>query len=201
MSRKLVDEALEEAKALGIRNILALRGDPPRPEEYRIDGEEDSNRDFSYAVDLVRYIRQQHGEYFCVGVAGYPEGHADESHPAYQSVEHDLPYLVEKVSAGAEFIINVRGRFVLTGGGQGSQLRVAGGVLPSDVLYNIIGAGSDVAFSGGGGGVGCCKAIVDGTLLAPRRKIRLSPGLVNGQVISGKDINITSGASVRCPRP
>ena len=101
--------------------------------------------------------------------------------------------------AGAEFIVNVRGRFVFTGGGQGPQLRVAGGVLPSDVLYNIIGAGSDVAFSGGGGGVGCCKAIVDGTLLAPLRKINLSPGLVNGQVISGKDINITSGASVRCP--
>lgn len=105
MSRRLVDEALEEAKALGIRNILALRGDPPRPEEYHVEGEEDSNRDFSYAVDLVKYIRQQHGQYFCVGVAGYPEGHADESHPASQSVEHDLPYLVEKVSAGAEFIM------------------------------------------------------------------------------------------------
>jgi methylenetetrahydrofolate reductase (NADPH) len=105
MSRRLVDEALEEAKALGIRNILALRGDPPRPEEYYVEGEEDSNRDFSYAVDLVKYIRQKHGQYFCVGVAGYPEGHADESHPAYQSVEHDLPYLVEKVSAGAEFIM------------------------------------------------------------------------------------------------
>jgi methylenetetrahydrofolate reductase (NADPH) len=105
MSRRLVDEALEEAKALGIRNILALRGDPPRPEEYHVEGEEDSHRDFSYAVDLVKYIRQQHGQYFCVGVAGYPEGHADESHPAYQSVEHDLPYLVEKVSAGAEFIM------------------------------------------------------------------------------------------------
>ena len=101
--------------------------------------------------------------------------------------------------AGAEFIIKVRGKFVLTGGGQGPRIRVAGGVLPKDVLYNIIGAGSDVAFSGGGGGVGCCKAIVDGTLLAPLRKIRLSPGLVNGQVISGKDINIVSGASVRCP--
>ena len=50
-----------------------------------------------------------------------------------------------------------------------------------------------------GGGVGCCKAIVDGTVLAPLRKINLSPGLVNGQVISGKDINISSGASVRCP--
>ena len=104
--------------------------------------------------------------------------------------------------AGARFIINVRGRFVLTGGGRGPQIRVAGGVQPKDVLYNVIGAGSDIAFSGGGGGVNCCAAIVDGTLLAPQRKINLSPGLVNGQIISGKEINIVSGASVRClPSP
>jgi len=105
--------------------------------------------------------------------------------------------------AGAQFIINVTGKFVLTGGGEGPQIRVEGGVEPKDVLYNIIGAGADIAFSGGGGGAGCCAAIVDGTLLAPLRKINLSPGLVNGQVISGKDISIVSGAGVRCqcPRP
>src|SRR5439155_1689883 len=42
-------------------------------------------------------------------------------------------------------------------------------------------------------------AVVDGTVLAPLRKIALSPGLVNGAVISAKDISIVSGASVRCP--
>jgi len=101
--------------------------------------------------------------------------------------------------AGAQFIINVTGKFTLTGGGAGPQIRVSGGVAPKDVLYNIIGTGSDVAFSGGGGGVNCCAAIVDGTLLAPYRKINLSPGLVNGQIISGKDISIVSGSSVGCP--
>ena len=110
MSRKLVDEALEQAKALGVRNILALRGDPPRSEEYRDDShpnaaEDDSNVDFEWAVDLVRYIRKQHGDYFCIGVAGYPEGHSDQSHPEHQSAEHDLPYLVEKTTAGADFIM------------------------------------------------------------------------------------------------
>ncbi|KAF7194175.1 Methylenetetrahydrofolate reductase 2 [Pseudocercospora fuligena] len=110
MSRKLIDEALEQAKVLGIRNILALRGDPPRSEEYRDDhdtdaAEDDSNKDFTWAVDLVRYIRKQYGDYFCVGVAGYPEGHSDQSHPEHQSVEHDLPYLVEKTKAGADFIM------------------------------------------------------------------------------------------------
>jgi choice-of-anchor A domain-containing protein len=101
--------------------------------------------------------------------------------------------------AGARFIFNVTGKFVLTGGGDGPQIRVTGGVQPKDVLYNIIGTGQDVAFSGGGGGVNCCAAIVDGTLLAPYRKIALSPGLVNGEVISGMNISIVSGSSVRCP--
>src|ERR1700761_2809663 len=110
MSRKLVDDALEQAKVLGVRNILALRGDPPRSEEYRDDSdpnakEDDSNEDFTWAVDLVRYIRKQYGDYFCIGVAGYPEGHSDQSHPEHQSVEHDLPFLVEKSSAGADFIM------------------------------------------------------------------------------------------------
>ncbi|KAK5164499.1 methylenetetrahydrofolate reductase 1 [Saxophila tyrrhenica] len=110
MSRKLVDEALEQAKVLGVRNILALRGDPPRSEEYRDDSnpnaeEDDSNKDFTWAVDLVQYIRKQYGDYFCIGVAGYPEGHSDQSHPEHQSVEHDLPYLVEKTKAGADFIM------------------------------------------------------------------------------------------------
>ena len=111
MKRRMVDEALEEAKALGIRNILALRGDPPRTEEYRtegaVDGQDDvdSNEDFTWAIDLVRYIRKVHGDYFCIGVAGYPEGHADQSHPTDQSPLHDLPYLIDKTTAGADFIM------------------------------------------------------------------------------------------------
>lgn len=110
MKRRVVDEALEEAKVLGIRNILALRGDPPRDEEYRLEDEEvekqeDSNEDFTWAIDLVRYIRRIHGDYFCIGVAGYPEGHADQSHPTEQNTLHDLPYLIEKTKAGADFIM------------------------------------------------------------------------------------------------
>jgi methylenetetrahydrofolate reductase (NADPH) len=110
MKREMVDEALEACKELGIRNILALRGDPPR-EEYKEDEPSQQNghpaEEFTWAVDLVRYIRKHHGDYFCVGVAGYPEGHADESNPeaGKQSVEHDLPYLIQKVEAGADFIM------------------------------------------------------------------------------------------------
>lgn len=106
----MVDEALDSCKELGVRNILALRGDPPR-DEYREESPA-GNRDtedyeFVWAVDLVKYIRKRHGDYFSIGVAGYPEGHADESHPEVgkQSVESDLPYLVEKTQAGADFIM------------------------------------------------------------------------------------------------
>ncbi|KAK4191673.1 methylenetetrahydrofolate reductase-domain-containing protein [Podospora australis] len=109
MSRRLIDKALDDAKALGIRNILALRGDPPRRAEYRDSNEpeddDEEEGEFHWAADLVRYIRKTHGDYFCIGVAAYPEGHADESHPLGQSLEHDLPYLVEKTQAGADFIM------------------------------------------------------------------------------------------------
>ncbi|KAL9102029.1 MAG: hypothetical protein Q9163_002784 [Psora crenata] len=109
MKRRLIDQALDEAKVLGIRNILALRGDPPREEEYGLengaDEEEDSNEDFIWAIDLVRYIRRVHGDYFCIGVAAYPEGHSDLSHPLDQDPIRDLPYLIDKTKAGADFIM------------------------------------------------------------------------------------------------
>lgn len=113
MKRRLIDEALEEAKTMGIRNVLALRGDPPREEEYRLDTEngheeeevEENNENFVWAIDLVRYIRRIYGDFFCVGVAAYPEGHADESHPVDQNFEQDIPFLIQKVEAGADFLV------------------------------------------------------------------------------------------------
>jgi choice-of-anchor A domain-containing protein len=101
----------------------------------------------------------------------------------------------------AKFIFNITGKLVMNGGGNGPGIRVdpSSGILPSAVLYNVLGAGQDVAMTGGGGGINCCVAILDGTLLAPGRKIALSPGLVNGEVISAQNISIVSGSSVRCP--
>jgi choice-of-anchor A domain-containing protein len=101
----------------------------------------------------------------------------------------------------AKFVINITGKMAMTGGGLGPQIRVdaSAGLAPSAVLYNFIGVGQDVQLNGGGGGVNCCAAILDGTILAPYRKIALAPGLVNGEVISGLDISIVSGSSVKCP--
>ena len=78
-NRQIIDTALARAKEAGIRNVLALRGDPPRAEEYWTP-----DCDFHNAVDLVRYIKANYGDYFCVGVAGYPEGHTDGSDNAGQ---------------------------------------------------------------------------------------------------------------------
>lgn len=85
---------LEDFRNGGIENIMALRGDPPKGETAfrRIEGS------FGYANELVEFIRQR--DDFCIGVAGYPEGH-----PEAPSFEEDLRNLKRKVSAGADFII------------------------------------------------------------------------------------------------
>nr|CAG8545434.1 5695_t:CDS:10 [Entrophospora candida] len=95
--KEVVEKALKEAKDAGIQNILALRGDPPRGQEYWTTTDEE----FQYAIDLVRFIKKEYGDYFCIGVAGYPEGY-----PESNNKSQDLLYLKEKVDAGADFIIS-----------------------------------------------------------------------------------------------
>lgn len=104
MNRDIIDSALAKSKELGIRNILALRGDAPIGQDWSdLDHE---NTDFKYAVDLVKYIKMNHGDYFCVGVAAYPEGHCEGEIEGYDhSPTRDLPYLKQKVAAGADFVI------------------------------------------------------------------------------------------------
>jgi len=89
-----IREILVKAKANNIRNILALRGDPP-------ENKQKLTNDFKYAVDLVKFIRQEFGDYFCITVAGYPYGHPDCTHDA-----DNLKHLKEKVDAGANMIIS-----------------------------------------------------------------------------------------------
>ena len=75
------------AKENGIQNILALRGDLPRG----VDTWEPCEDGFSHAVDLVKYIRQEFGDYFGITVAGYPEGHLESD-----DLDEDLQYLKDK---------------------------------------------------------------------------------------------------------
>ena len=89
-----IDSILDNLNRIGIDNVLALRGDPPKGETVFVkhpDG-------FGSARDLVRHIRNRGG--FNLAVAGYPEIHREA-----QSPESDLNYLREKVDSGAQIII------------------------------------------------------------------------------------------------
>jgi len=78
----------------GIRNVLALRGDPPAGQSSFTA----TPGGFAYADQLVKYVRSRHD--FCVGVAGYPEGH-----PQCLNRTRDMEHLKAKVDNGAHFVV------------------------------------------------------------------------------------------------
>jgi len=84
---------LDRLAAAGVKNILALRGDPPKGEA----GFRPHPDGFAYASELVAFIRENYD--FCVGAAFYPE-----VHPEAASAEADLAALRRKVDAGAHFL-------------------------------------------------------------------------------------------------
>ena len=86
-----IHKVLDEMKAAGIENILALRGDKPK------DFTGDPFVDFHYASELVEEIKA-YGD-FCVGGACYPEGHVDAVNK-----KEDILNLKKKVDAGCEFL-------------------------------------------------------------------------------------------------
>lgn len=84
---------LDDYQALGIENVLAVRGDEPREGDF-----EPHPESLPHATDLVSFIKPRYD--FCLGVAAYPEGHIDA-----ESKAKDLEYLKMKVDLGAEYII------------------------------------------------------------------------------------------------
>ena len=93
-SRAELGEIADEIYAHGFRNIMTLRGDPPRGDTtFRpaADG-------LAHASDLAALLKSKHAD-FCCGVAGYPE-----MHPEAVSAEIDLANLKRKVEAGGDFI-------------------------------------------------------------------------------------------------
>jgi len=86
---------LDALSAQGIENIMALRGDPPRGAVAFAP----PAGGFRYAADLVRVLAGQ-GR-FTIGVAGYPEGHAEA--PSYEA---DLRHQIEKIEAGAHLLVS-----------------------------------------------------------------------------------------------
>ncbi|MFI8554818.1 methylenetetrahydrofolate reductase [NAD(P)H] [Psychrobacter sp. NPDC077938] len=83
-----IAELLEYYKTLGIRRLVALRGDLPSGQV--------GMGELPFAVDLVKYIREHSGDHFHIEVASYPE-----MHPQARSFEFDIDNLVNKYQAGA----------------------------------------------------------------------------------------------------
>jgi methylenetetrahydrofolate reductase (NADPH) len=92
-----IKEILKAARNAGIQNILALRGDPPKGS---VSWEPFPSGCLN-AAELVELIRKEHGDYFGIAVAGFPEGHPNST----DGYENDVKHLKEKVDAGADFIL------------------------------------------------------------------------------------------------
>lgn len=86
---------IADARARGVKNILALRGDPPAgaAEWTATEG------GFRYSHELVAYLRELGG--FNIGTAGFPEGHIAQT----AGRETDWAFLADKIRAGADFVV------------------------------------------------------------------------------------------------
>lgn len=93
-SRIELGEIADRIHAGGFRNIMTLRGDPPKgATQFQVAADGLRN-----ASELVALLKARHAD-FCLGVAGYPE-----KHPEAPSLDADLTHLKRKVDAGAAFI-------------------------------------------------------------------------------------------------
>ena len=89
-SKAQVKSQVQQLQNLGIKNILALRGDIP-------SGLDRFSLDFNYAYELIDEIKSI-GD-FCIGGACYPEGH-----PESTSLDRDIDYLKIKIDHGCDFL-------------------------------------------------------------------------------------------------
>ena len=123
-TKEEVGEVIENLKAHGIENILALRGDIPEGMTFP-DGDR-----FHYAYELVQEIKK-HGD-FCIGAACYPEGHVESEHK-----KDDIAHLKQKVDCGVDFLTtqmffdnNILYNFLYRAREKGVTVPVIPGIMP-----------------------------------------------------------------------
>lgn len=123
-TRTRVRDQLAQLKAMGVKRLVALRGD--LPSGYGMGGE------FQYASELVAFIREETGDAFRIEVACYPE-----VHPQAKSPQSDLDAFVRKVRAGADsaitqYFYNADSyfRFVDEARRQGVDVPIVAGIMP-----------------------------------------------------------------------
>ncbi|MBR4860947.1 MAG: methylenetetrahydrofolate reductase [Firmicutes bacterium] len=126
-TRDQVSAAIEEIKAAGIENILALRGDIPQGVAA---GSYPVGQYFNYANELIEEIKK-HGD-FCIGAACYPEGHVESANKA-----EDIANLKRKVDAGVDFLTtqmffdnNILYNYLYRIREQGITVPVVAGIMP-----------------------------------------------------------------------
>lgn len=93
-TKATIAELLTQYQQLGITQLVCLRGDLPF-------GKKTALGDFSYAAELVRFIRETTGSQFHIEVAVYPEAHPESS-----TMQQDLTHFKAKVDAGADGAIS-----------------------------------------------------------------------------------------------
>lgn len=93
-TKEIVRAKIEEIKAAGIENVMALRGDIPAA----LENADRSGWDYRHAVDLIYELKEANPD-FCIGGACYPE-----IHPESVNQKEDIARLKEKVDAGCDFL-------------------------------------------------------------------------------------------------
>ncbi|MDM7457555.1 MAG: methylenetetrahydrofolate reductase [NAD(P)H] [Tepidimonas sp.] len=123
-TRERVRAQLAELQSMGVKRLVALRGD--LPSGYGLGGE------FAYARDLVAFIRAEFGAAFHIEVAAYPE-----MHPQARSPQADLQAFADKVRAGADgaitqyfFNTDAYFRFVDEAYALGVEVPIVPGIMP-----------------------------------------------------------------------
>ncbi|MDO5651503.1 MAG: methylenetetrahydrofolate reductase [Moraxella sp.] len=144
-SKAEIGELLDIYKDIGVKRLVALRGDLPSGQV--------NMGELPFAVDLVRFIREHSGEHFAVKVAAYPE-----MHPQAKDFSHDIDNLVAKYHAGAmgaitQFFYNpesylyLRDKLVARGVSL-DEFELTAGIMPITNASNLIrfadSAGADV---------------------------------------------------------
>jgi len=176
-SREELIEIAEQIYTDGYRNIMTLRGDPPKGQESFQAAE----GGLTSARDLAELLKAQHQD-FCLGVAGYPE-----SHPESRGEQADMDYLKSKVDAGADFITTqlflendcfyryldrcekagitipiIPGIMPALSLGQMERITsMSGSTLPSPLAEKLIKAGDDKEAAMNAGILWCTEQIID----------------------------------------
>ncbi|MCD8225238.1 MAG: methylenetetrahydrofolate reductase [NAD(P)H] [Clostridiales bacterium] len=122
-TREKVQSVIDDLKAHGIENVLALRGDIPK--DGRVE------KDYRHAVDLIAELKAKNPD-LCIGGACYVEGHVESANKA-----EDIKYLKEKVDAGLDFVTtqlffdnNAYFNFLYRIREQGITVPVLAGIMP-----------------------------------------------------------------------